>query len=196
MKKTTLFIGGVAAVAAALYGYFRRKEKHTAEPNDEDIDGGVVSYTSKTAPKEIKSRLIVRFSCEMSTFDMTDEDDISGKVYSLEAVLENGAVKGSYKWRDRFGNSDNKPFRASARFMYELYAIVREYDLAKHNGQSYTVTGLPDMYGAMLNVYFASKEIIYAYDNQSNFIPCDAMKKLILLFENNANKVEYKPILL
>ena len=72
--------------------------------------------------------------------------------------------------------------------MYELYRIVSEYDFAKYNGETYTVAGLPHMYGTMINIDFASGENIYSYDNQGNFIPLDAMRELLALFERYAKK--------
>jgi len=38
------------------------------------------------------------------------------------------------------------------------------------------------MYGAKLDIQYASGESIYAYDNQDCFIPLEAMQELVELF--------------
>ena len=45
------------------------------------------------------------------------------------------------------------------------------------------MAGLPDEYGARLDVRYASRESIYANDNQDNFLPLEAMNELLNLFE-------------
>ena len=60
--------------------------------------------------------------------------------------------------------------------------MSRIYEFAQHNGYSHKISGLPDMYGATLDIKYASGESIYAYDNQDCFIPFEAMKELVELF--------------
>lgn len=66
--------------------------------------------------------------------------------------------------------------------MNTLQKVVAEYDLAQYNGYSYRVSGLPEGYGACLEVEYASGEHIYASDNQSCFLSIDAMEALEALF--------------
>ncbi len=157
------------------------------KPNDEDveIDGGVTERVDTKAPKHINSKTIIMFSAEMSTVADV-EDEYCGYVYNLNAVLENGTVKGNYKSRDRFGYAFEQSFSESAEFMNSLYLIVNEYEFSRYNGRNSFVAGLPDNYGFSVDISFASGERIYASDNQSNLIPRDAVIKLVDLFESRA----------
>ena len=67
-----------------------------------------------------------------------------------------------------------------------MQTLVAIYDLAQHNGHAYTVAGIPNEYGAQLNVQYASGESIYANDNQDNFLTPKAMNELLKLFERGA----------
>lgn len=66
--------------------------------------------------------------------------------------------------------------------MSKLQEIVSKYDLAKHNGYTHHVSGLPDMYGDYIDIKYASGESIYASDNQSGFLAQEAAMELINLF--------------
>ena len=101
-------------------------------------------------------------------------------IYQLHAKLENGAVRGMYRVRD---TGETHSFRVSQKFLGEVQILVASYSLAQYNGHDYTVAGLPDEYGAQLDVQYASRESIYAYDNQDNFLPLEAMNELLNLFE-------------
>ena len=181
MKKFFL-ITGIAVAVAGLYGFIKYRCKHKPVL-EEPICGGVTRYVNEDAPKEIKSTDIVRFSCEVSLVTFVGEEDLSGCNYKFEAVVKDGAVNGVFEWYDRYGESENKPFSASASFMDDLYRIVSKYDYAKFNGEIYTVAGLPQMYGAKIDIDFASGEKVYSYDNQGNFLPLDSVKELVCLFE-------------
>lgn len=165
--------------------FFKCKKQKT-KYGDKEQDGGVTKKVVTNAPKHIQSTLIIRFTVEMSTVADTEENEYCGYVYNLNAVLENGAVKGIYKCRDRYGSAFEQRFRASVKFMSDLYRIVTEYDLARYNGESCFVAGLPDNYGSSVDIMFASGEHIYVSDNQSNFIPSNAVKELVDLFESRA----------
>lgn len=165
---------------------FFKCNKQKTKYGDIEQDGGVKKKVVTNAPKHIQSTLIIRFIVEMSTVADAEENEYCGYVYNLNAVLENGAVKGSYKCRDRYGSVFEQRFRASVKFMSDLYHIVIEYDLARYNGESCFVAGLPDNYGSSVDIMFASGEYIYASDNQSNFITGNAVKELVDLFESRA----------
>lgn len=183
MKKLPFFLAGASAaiLAVLLVSVYKRRDKQTVE-----LDGEVRDNTDPNAPKIIKSDFIVGFSCEISTIADLEEDSFSGKVYRLEASFRDGAVKGGYHSRDRFGVSEDVRFARSVRFMRQLYGIVSRYDLAQYNGISYNVSALPDNYGAMLEVKFSSGERISACDNQSCFIPREAIEELVGLFREAA----------
>lgn len=66
--------------------------------------------------------------------------------------------------------------------MTSLQELVSKYNFAQYNGYISKVSGLPDMYGAKLDINYASGESIYAYNNQDCFIPFEAIEELIELF--------------
>ena len=150
-------------------------------PHSEDdgpIDGGATDNSDTNAPKSIESTQIISFDCRFSTMDVAEPGELGNHIYLLQAKLENDDVEGMYQVWDSF--------RASQNFLGELQTLVAIYDLAQHNGHDYTVAGLPDEYGAQLNVKYASCESIYAYDNQDNFLTMEAMNELLKLFERGA----------
>ncbi|MBR5447152.1 MAG: hypothetical protein IKV40_01880, partial [Clostridia bacterium] len=51
-----------------------------------------------------------------------------------------------------------------------LYELFVKYDLAQFNGISYTVSGLPEGYGAEIGIDFESGEHVYSHNNQSCFL--------------------------
>ena len=153
--------------------------------NTDDIDGGVVTNNSgDDSPKVIESTEIISYDCEFSfisaVFD--EENELAGKVYKLSAVLEDNTVKAKIDWHGRDGKGEITEFETDSSFMAKLQEIVKKYDLAKHNGYTHHVSGLPDMYGEQIDIKYASGESIYAHDNQDGFLPMDAMVELIELF--------------
>ena len=187
MKKMPYTIIGIALLGAGcvIAGILRNRKPKI---ETEDVDGGVTKYTDTNSPKVIKSDLIISFICELSTFADAEEDEYSGKNYKLYAKLRDGAVVAKYEYYDRMGNTFEKEFRSSVEFMRKLYRIVSEYDLAKHNGCYYNVSGLPDMYGADIDIVFASGESIRAGNNQENFLNRDAVCEFVSLFEKYSSK--------
>ncbi|MBQ4346924.1 MAG: hypothetical protein IJC39_00550, partial [Firmicutes bacterium] len=172
--------GLLLAVGLISVGCARSGDQMPQEEVEED--GGVISNSDADAPKTVESTQIIDFDCEFSGLLMEEEDTrLAGRAYKLKAKLENGAVKGSYFVRADDGDKE-EPFRNSHDFMNELHKIVSEYDLAQYNGYSHKVSGLPDNYGAVLSVTYASGESIYAYDNQDCFLSVDAMEALEALF--------------
>lgn len=151
--------------------------------DDDPIDGGATDNSDTNAPKSIESTQIISFDCRFSTMDVAEPGKLGNHIYLLQAKLENGGVKGMYQVRD---TGEEHSFRASQNFLGEVQTLVAIYDLAQHNGHDYTVAGLPDEYGAQLNVQYASCESIYAYDNQDNFLTLEVMNELLKLFERGA----------
>lgn len=166
------------AAAAILSGCMK------ATRNTDDIDGGVILDHSTDAPKTIVSTQIVSFSCEFSTLSLMEETVLENDVYELEATLEGDLVTGSMQAR----RSDRHTFTADSAFLEQLQQIVAQYDLAQFNGTVYKVSGLPDQYGAYLNVTYESEEQIYASNNQDCFLPLGAMEELWELFLSQTNK--------
>ncbi|MBE6572082.1 MAG: hypothetical protein E7656_07540 [Ruminococcaceae bacterium] len=164
-----------------------RKNKST-----DHIDGGVKKYTSgDDAPKVVESTEIISFVCEISLFSLCDlKEEISGRKYKMTAVLEDDAVMGKLDWHNRYNERETLVFAADVSFMEKLQNIVAKHDLAKHNGYLSHVSGLPDMYGASINISYASGEEISASDNQDNFLSVPAIEDLIDLFAKTAKDLQ------
>ncbi len=157
----------------------------TSDTITNEEDGGVKKYNSgEDSPKSINSSEIISFNCKFSLISLVleDESELNGRIYTLSADLENESVICKAKWRNTFGDGETKEFKTNVSFMAKLQEIVSKYDFAKHNGYSSTVSGLPDMYGAKLDIKYSSGESIYAYDNQDNFLTLEAIKELVSLF--------------
>ena len=155
--------------------------------NTDDIDGGVKTYNSgEDSPKVIESTEIISFEFEASLYNIVleEESELIGRNYKLSAVLEEGAVKSKIKWRDRSGVGEEYDFTADASFMTSLQEIVSKYNFAQYNGYISTVSGLPDMYGAKLDINYASGEGIYAYDNQNVFLPFEKIEEVVRFFNS------------
>ena len=182
-----LFAGlGIALALTAIAGGIAALCRRNTPPDTDDIDGGVVKQEQADVPKVIKSTEITKFHAEISLTTLCDDEEAGRRVYKgvykLDAVLENGEVLIKYDWHDHQGNGDKSEYKADADFMMQLQEIVAAYNFAHHNGYFYKVSGLPDMYGERLDIIYASGEQIYAYDNQSRFLPYEAAEELILLF--------------
>ena len=161
--------------------------------NTDHIDGGVKTYNNgEDSPKVIESTEIVSFDCEFSFISavFNEESELAGKVYKMNAVLDNDKVKVKIDLHDRNGAGNKAEFETDSSFMAKLQKIVSKYDLAKHNGYTHHVSGLPDMYGEQIDIKYASGESIYAHDNQDGFLPMEAMEELIELFSSFNNIIE------
>ena len=182
-----LFTGlGIALALTAIAGGIAVLCRRTTVSDTDDIDGGVVRQEQADVPKVIESTEIVEFHAEISLTTLCDVDEqihrVHRGVYKLDAVLENGEVLVKYDWHDHLGRGEKTEYKADADFMDRLQEIVTAYNFAQHNGYFYKVSGLPDMYGELLDVVYASGEQIYAYDNQGGFLSYEADEELILLF--------------
>jgi len=180
MKWVFCGAGIVLLAAILLLGY-----KKTNEKSSDDIDGGVVTYTSgNDAPKVIESSDITEFHCEFSLFAFTEPSEIDSGVYTMDVIRENETVHCTFKWRGRGSSSGKATFETDTAFLKALQEIVSKHDLAVHNGFVHTVSGLPDMFGAFLDIKYASGETIYAHDNQDCFLSMEAMCDLTALFKS------------
>ena len=154
----------------------------TVKKEPEEEEGGVRIDSSYDAPKEIKSTEIEYFYCEFSNLTMMDKDTfLENKVYELKAVLEDGMVQGSYE-SYAGGEGKKDTFVAEVEFMDVLQKIVKNHNLAQNNGHVYKVSGLPDQFGALLQIEYESGERIYASNNQDNFLTIAVMEALDELF--------------
>ena len=178
-----LFAGlGIALMVTAIAGGIAAVCRRTSEENTDHIDGGVVSQEHADVPKVIESTEIVEFHAVISLFSAVDAEELGYRVYKLDAVLQDGEVIVRYDWYDRQGESDRAEYKAETDFMVRLQEIAAAYNFAQYNGYYHSVSGLPDMYGEILDIVYASGERIYVHDNQSGFLSYEAEKDLILLF--------------
>ena len=175
-----------------------KKRSNISDPIEAEEDGGtkVCGGTQRTlsnsAEKTIKSNEIVNFELEFSLYsyvldDAEIEDGFFG-YFILSCKRTNDGAECRYIHRDRYDLNDKKDFVAGADFLVELDKIVKDEDLAIFNGYSSHTYGLPDMFGAELNVDYASGENIYTSDNQSIDIPFSALKRTKALFESAMGK--------
>ena len=145
----------------------------------DDIDGGVQHSVDTNAPKTIISTQIISFHCEFSTTDlMMDSSPIAGRYHTLHAE-SSGA---NYEARGGGTVYNEREFTPDEAFFDVLQQIVAKYDFAQYNGQYYTVSGLPPDHGAKLDIQYDSGESICSANNQSCFIPLEAMEELVDLF--------------
>lgn len=156
--------------------------RKNAEHDTDNIDGGVRIDTSYDAPKEIQSTEITFFYCEFSNLTMMNKDTfLKNRVYQLKAVLKDDKVQGSYQTYVS-GEKWEESFEVETEFMNAVQKIIKNHNLVQHNGHSYLVSGLPDQFGAKLEVEYESGERIYASDNQNNFLSIAAMEEMDKLF--------------
>ena len=153
----------------------------------ENIDGGQTHYVNENAPKVVESEEITFFSCEFSTTNVPlNESPVSGRYYTLYA----GENRGSFEARGGGDVYAVRSFVPDTAFFAQLQQIVAKYDLAQYNGEFYTVAGLPPDLGAKLNIRYVSDEQICASNNQSCFLPLEAIEELVYLFHPNDSQFQ------
>ena len=150
-----------------------------AEPDDPG-DGYREDRSDPGASRTIESKQITVFDCRFSTMDLAEEDTALGNhIFELSAKLENGAAEGSYKVLDE---GTETAFRAGDSFLDALRELVDRYGIARFNGHSVEVMGLPGDYGVTLSVDYASGERIYVNDNEDCVLPYEFLEELHALF--------------
>lgn len=172
MKKWLIGASVLVVALAALVSVLMNRKK----PDTDVIDGGVQHHVDTDAPKIIVSTQITCFHCVFSTTNiMMDDSPIAGRIMTLHAEGENGYL--DLRGRER------EVFSPDEGFYQQLQQIVTGYDFAQYNGQFYTVSGLPPDIGMKLEIRYASGETICASNNQSCFLPLEALEALAALFE-------------
>ena len=169
--------------------------KQIDEKKDENTCGGVTKYNSgEDATKEITSTEIRELHCKFSYFAVMDDSEISGRMYTFDAVQKNNTYICAYEWYTRNGGeSESGQFEADLSFGESLHKIAAGHNLAQYNGYYHSVSGLPEMYGDYINIAYASGESIYAKDNQNGFVPVEVMQDLWTLFRETDEKLEEAP---
>lgn len=152
--------------------------------------GGKTDNTDPNAPKVISSTEITSFECSFTTANSLNPGGLGRRFYSFEASLQSGKVTGSY--RSEVSSSPDETvsgsFETDSFFMTELQNVVAEQDIAKYNGISIRVGGLPPKLGSRIYIIYASGEKISAANNQSNFLTVSEMEALEALFRKTAFK--------
>ena len=152
--------------------------------------GGKTDNTDPNAPKVISSTEITSFKCSFTTANALNPGGLGRRFYSFEASLQSGKVTGSY--RSEVSSSPDETvsgsFEVDSAFMTNLQTIVAEHDIAKYNGISIRVGGLPPKLGSRIYITYASGEEISAANNQSNFLTVSEMEALEALFRKTAFK--------
>ncbi|MBQ8249333.1 MAG: hypothetical protein IJY93_05555 [Clostridia bacterium] len=178
MKWLLCGAGVVLLAGLLLVGYKKMNTKST-----DDVDGGVVKHQSgDDSPKVIESAEITEFHCEFSLLAAAEPEELENRIYKLDALYKGETVHCTYKRYGRGAPAESFEFEADAAFLESLQEIVSRHDLASHNGYVHTVSGLPDMYGALIDIRYASGESIYAHNNQDCFMTMESMGELNKLF--------------
>ena len=146
------------------------------------VDGGTRISKDTDAPKEIRSRELIRFSCSVSMLSMMEEDTgLPCGMYRFTAKREeSGAVCGASFGRGCFEKVTQS--RCDPALLDAVAELLRRYNVAQYNGSYYKVSGLPDFYGAELDADYASGESISCYHNQDQFLPVELLQALCDLF--------------
>lgn len=169
-----LLAASLAAALIVIAVNMKRQDSRIEE------DGGTRHYIDTDAPKVIDSTEITFFHCKFSTFDIPLIDStIAGNIIILHAEGSGG----SYCLRNRSEVNSEGSFIPDTAFFGHLQQLVSRYDLAQHNGQHYTVSGLPPDFGIDLEIRYASGERIRSSNNQSCFLSLEAMEELVALFQ-------------
>ena len=172
----------LATVLAAIVFSLRKADSPS------NTGGGKTDSTDPNAPKVISSTEITAFKCSFSTANSLNSGKLGRRFYSFEAAIQNGNVIGSYRSEVRSSPDEtvSGDFETDSVFMDELQSIISENDIAKYNGISIRVGGLPPKLGSRLYITYASGEEISAANNQSNFLTVSEMEALEALFHKTA----------
>ncbi len=180
--KWLLFGAGALLLAGLLFAGCKRLNTKSNADTD-DIDGGVVKRQSgDDSPKVINSTEITEFHCEFSLLAAVDPEGLENRIYKLDVQYKGDDVQGSFKKYGRGAPSESFEFKVDKEFLEALQEIIARHNLAARNGYVHTVSGLPDMYGALIDIRYASGEYIYAHDNQDCFMTMESMRELAELF--------------
>lgn len=146
-------------------------------PIDEPIPpGGTVEYADPAAPKTIESTEITSFSFYASMLSILNDGSfpsLTEPCYEFSAERDGDAVTIT---------RNGETLQKDASFMAQLQAVIEKHNFAQYNGEYHQTYGLPDDFGATINVKYASGEKIYAMNNQTMFLPTEAVVDLVALF--------------
>ncbi|MBR2667065.1 MAG: hypothetical protein IKD96_02765 [Oscillospiraceae bacterium] len=149
-------------------------------PESGHIDGSVISTPNDNAPKTIESTEITFFYCEVSlqTLDLPEDCPLTQQVYAFTAQWDGGDVVCTCRTSEQGENI----FTEDPSFLTTLNSLVTAYNLAQYNGINLEAQGLSDHCGIYLDIRYASGESIYARNNETMFLPLDAVEHMAELF--------------
>lgn len=153
------------------------------------VDGGVRHSCDTDAPKEIRCRSLIAFSCRFSAVSLGDEEVLRGGIYTFTAERREDGVYTSAEVRRRVGGGLRTEAVRPFGVFREIDTLMRKYDVAAHNGRFYSVSGLPGFYGASLRATYASGERIDCSNNQDPFLPAAFVRELCDLFDIDPTQV-------
>ena len=148
--------------------------------------GGIRRCWDSGLPKVIESNEITSFSLDFSlvSYVMKEEEDKGFNGYfRLKCEKKDGQVIGKYEKTKSFDGKINETFTADDSFLAELDEIIKEEDLVRFNGYTSHRAGLPEMFGNILDIKYASGESLYTSNNQDIDLPFSALKKIKKLFD-------------
>lgn len=152
------------------------------------IDGGTrISYDTD-APKEIVSHELKSFYCRYSTLSLIDDTVKPDRgIHHFKAERGEGGESCSISYNCNTANKKTEKEISSVALLEKLDALLIKYNVSKHNGYYYKVSGLPSFYGAAIDAEYVSGETIYCYNNQDPFIPIEFLQELYDLFGLSAD---------
>jgi len=142
------------------------------------VCGGVTESIDKEAPRVIQSEDIVWFSVECGFMSVAGPHRYAC-VYGSAVKCDTGAVAAVSAEVDPYDKPEGEGAVVSGEIFRELQRLVKEYDLARNNGLSHRVAGLPPMLGGRVDVRYASGEYIHIDNNQSPVISPEAGEAIV-----------------
>lgn len=151
---------------------------------DEDIPGGLRDRSWEDAPKTIQSTTIDLFEVDYPCPAWVDENDRHYCLFTLERSDQTALCR--ITAFSPYETICGLEFEVPLSSLDALQSIVVTHDLARLNGISRQVNGLPEYEGSRLRVIYQSGEKIYAVDNSTSLIDRDSGTALRDFFQGLA----------
>lgn len=163
------------------------QEAGSGSNDDTPICGGRTIHTNHGLSKAVPDSQIVKFDISFATLNHFPKDvnGLPAGNYSLKAALKDNLAECEIVTPE-----GRKKFQTSADILAELQKITKENNLAENNGHDEFVSGLPENFGGGYHIEYASKEMIYASDNQQNMIKFPVFWKFLKIFEAAQKEAE------
>lgn len=137
--------------------------------------GGTIDHSNKNAPKEIKSKDIIKFSYDFYLHDRWNKN--GGHYFNFKITEDELGILTAYE------NQTKITYKADEELLRGIQNIIDEEELVKLNGLDKYTAGLPSEYQpTTLNVLYASKEQLVITTNNN---PTSSFSiKIYTLFSN------------